>query len=114
MAPFTSSIGKQPEKMQINRYVEEVLSENALELLNLLAAYAVAASPAHAAGLCHLPVEPENWNVTMMLMHEIFEAEIHIAGEQDWLCFRLLQSFGVDGGQLAYQFTPTFARTLSG
>jgi hypothetical protein len=99
--------------MKINKIVEEVLSEDAVELLNILAANAIATTPAHGTSLFYLTVEPENWNATMMLMREIFEGEIMISGEGEWVAFRVLQSFGVSEGRLAYQFTPTFTEALS-
>lgn len=100
--------------MQLNRFIEEVLSEEAVELLNTLIAHAIAVPPDSANGppLYHLPVEQDIWNSTIRLMREIFEAEILISGDEEWLGFRLLQSFGVKEGQLAYQFTPIFAQTL--
>jgi hypothetical protein len=100
-------------EMKINKIVEQALSTNAVELLNLLAANALATSPAHGPSLFYLAVEQENWNATMLLMREIFEAEILISGDQEWVAFRVLQSFGVNKGQLAYQFTPTFTEALS-
>jgi hypothetical protein len=99
-------------EMQINKLVEELLSEAAVELLNTLAAHAIATSEARDASLFHFAVEEDSWNSTMMLMSEIFEAEILVSGEREWLSFRILQSFGVRQGQLAYQFTPTFAEAL--
>lgn len=99
--------------MHINRIVEEVLSPDAVELLNVLAVHAVATANTQAESLCYLPVEEDAWNATMHLMREIFEAEILISGEDEWLSFRLLQSYGVKDGQVAYQFTPTFAKALS-
>lgn len=99
--------------MKINKIVEETLSANALELLNLLAANALATAPAQGASVYYLAVEPENWNATMLLFREIFEAEILISGDAEWVAFRILQSFGVKHGKLAYQFTPTFTETLS-
>ena len=97
--------------MHINKLIEEALSEAAVELLNALAAHAVVA-PKDNSSLFYFPVEEENWNATMLLVHEIFEAEILVSAESDWLAFRILQSYGVRGGQLAYQFTPTFAESL--
>lgn len=99
--------------MKINKIVEEVLSEDAVELLNILAANAIATTPGYGTSLFYLTVEPENWNATMMLMREIFEGEIMISGEGEWVAFRVLQSFGVSEGRLAYQFTPTFTEALS-
>ena len=99
--------------MRINRLVEEVLSENAVELLNMLAAHALATGEGKHKELHTLPVEPDVWNDTMFLMREIFEAEILVSGEDEWISFRILQSFGVNAGHLAYQFTPTFAQALS-
>lgn len=99
--------------MKINRIVEEALSEDAVELLNILAANALATAPSHGTSLFYLPVEQENWETTMMLMREIFEAEILISGDGEWVAFRVLQSYGVNHGQLAYQFTPTFTEALS-
>lgn len=98
--------------MNINKLVDEVLSDAAVELLNTLAAHALVTSPEDKSALSFLPVEPENWNATVLLMREIFEAEVTVAGETEWLSFRILQSFGVRNGQLAYQFTPTFAKAL--
>lgn len=99
--------------MHINKIVEDTLSGDAVELLNTLAAHALAVPAADDASLCFLPVGEDDWNATMFLMREIFEAEITIAGDGDWLSFRILQSLGVNGGRLAYQFTPTFARALA-
>jgi hypothetical protein len=99
--------------MNINKIVEEALTEEAVELLNILAANALATQPAHGISIFHLAVEQENWDTTMMLMREIFDADILISGEREWVSFRILQSFGVNHGQLAYQFTPTFTETLS-
>ena len=98
--------------MKINRLVEEALSEDAVELLNVLAANALAGPPTQGSLYC-LAVEPENWNATMMLIREIFEAEILVSGDPEWVSFRILQSIGVNHGKLAYQFTPTFSETLS-
>lgn len=99
--------------MHINRIVEETLSEDALELLNLLAAYAVAADAGTAPHAVYtMPVEDSNWNAALQSLREIFEAEILISDDQNWLSFRILQSIGVKNGQLAYQFTPTFSQTL--
>lgn len=97
--------------MHINRLVDEVLSEPAIELLNALAAHAVV-SGQQPSSLFFFPVEPDAWNSTMLLLREIFEAEVLISGDDDWLGFRILQSFGVKHGQLACQFTPTFAEAL--
>jgi hypothetical protein len=99
--------------MHINRIVEEVLSEEAVELLNILAANALVTSPKQGTSLFYLAVEQENWNTTMMLMREIFEAEILISGDAEWVAFRILQSIGVNEGRLAYQFTSTFTEALS-
>lgn len=63
-------------QMHINRIAEEVLSQDAVELLNVLAVHAVATADMQAASLCYLPVEADAWNATMHLMREIFEAEI--------------------------------------
>lgn len=99
--------------MKINKLVEEALSENAVELLNLLAANALAAPQSQTKSLFTLAVEPENWNATMQLIREIFDAEILIASDPEWVSFRILQSIGVNHGKLAYQFTPAFTETLS-
>lgn len=99
--------------MKLNKFVEEALSESAVELLNLLAANALAAPPAKDKAMYYMAVEQENWNSTVILMKEIFDAEILISGEEEWLAFRILQSFGVSKGQLAYQFTPTFTEALA-
>lgn len=99
--------------MKINKLVEEALSDSAVELLNLLAANALAASPQSGTSMYQIAVEQDNWNSTMLLMREIFEAEIAVSGDTEWVSFRILQSFGVNRGQLAYQFTPTFTETLS-
>jgi hypothetical protein len=99
--------------MHINRLVEQVLREEAVELLNTLAAHALADSDASNASLFLLPVEEEAWNGTLLLMREIFDAEVLLSEDQDWLSFRILQSFGARDGHLAYQFTPTFAQALS-
>ncbi len=99
--------------MQINQIIEEALSEEAVELLNMLAAHAVTtASATDPQSVFTIPVEENNWNASMQLLREIFEAEILISDESDWLSFRILQSIGVKNGQLAYQFTPTFSQTL--
>lgn len=98
--------------MKLNKLVEDVLSEAAVELLDTLAAHAVVTSPDDKSMLYFLPVEPESWNATVLLMREIFEAEVMVSDESEWLSFRILQSFGVRNGQLAYQFTPTFAKAL--
>lgn len=98
--------------MNINRLVDDVLSEAAVELLNTLAAHAIVDRPDNKSALSFLPVEPDSWNATVLLMREIFEAEIMVSSDTEWLSFRILQSFGVRNGQLAYQFTPTFAQAL--
>ncbi|MFC7513864.1 hypothetical protein ACFQUU_02480 [Herbaspirillum sp. GCM10030257] len=98
--------------MQINKAVEEVLSEAAVELLNTLVAHVIVSAPQDKSGLCYLPVESDNWNTTVMLMREIFEAEICISSDTEWLSFHIFQSIGVRDAQLAYQFTPTFAQAL--
>lgn len=99
--------------MQINRIVEEALSEDALELLNMLAAHAITAdAETDPQSVFTIPVEENNWNATLESLREIFEAEVLISDESDWLSFRILQSIGVKNGQLAYQFTPTFSQTL--
>lgn len=98
--------------MNINRLVEDVLSNAAVELLDTLAAHAVVTSPDDKSALYFLPVEPESWNATVLLMREIFDAEVTVSDASEWLSFRILQSFGVRNGQLAYQFTPTFAKAL--
>ncbi|HEY0846388.1 MAG TPA: hypothetical protein VGE12_13550 [Noviherbaspirillum sp.] len=98
--------------MNINRLVDEVLSDAAVELLNTLAAHAVVEQPDDKAALSSFKVEPDSWNATVLLMREIFEAEITVSGDTEWLSFRILQSFGVRNGQLVYQFTPTFAQAL--
>ena len=97
--------------MKINQLVEEVLSEAAVELLNALAAHALVATQKPA--MYTMAVEADNWNSTMMLVREIFEAEVLIPGETEWLGFRILESVGVKNGQLAYQFTPIFAQALA-
>jgi hypothetical protein len=99
--------------MKLNKIVEEALSASAVELLNLLAAHALAAAPEQGKSMYSMPVEQDNWNSTMVLMREIFDAEVLISGESDWVAFRILQSFGVNQGQLSYQFTPTFTDALS-
>jgi hypothetical protein len=98
--------------MQINRIIEQTLSEEAVELLDMLAAHALVAAPADPKSVFYLPVEENNWNATLLLLREIYEAEILIAEGRDWVNFRILQSIGVKNGQLAYQFTPTFSQTL--
>jgi hypothetical protein len=99
--------------MHINRIIEEALSEEAVELLNMLAAHAVTADAAtDSQSMFTIPVEEHNWNASLALLREIFEAEILLADEADWISIRILQSIGVKGGQIAYQFTPTFAQTL--
>lgn len=99
--------------MNINKLVQDVLSEAALELLDTLAAHTIVASPQQRSSLTLMPVDADNWNATMMLMREIFEAEILLSGETEWLGFRILQAYGVRDGQLAYQFTPVFAQALA-
>ncbi len=99
--------------MQINKIVDDVLSEDAVELLNTLAAHAIATTQVNEAAMYYLPIEEDDWDETMFLIREIFEAEIVISGDQNWLSFRILQSLGVNNGRLAYQFTPTFAQALS-
>lgn len=84
-----------------------------MELLDALAAHAVIAAPEQRSSVFYFPVETDNWNSTILLVHEIFDAELLISGNNDWLTFRILQSFGIKDGQLAYQFTPVFAETLS-
>src|SRR6476469_9286352 len=98
--------------MRLNRLVEGVLGEEAVELLDLLAAHALVAGDGSAA-LHRLPVEEESWNRTMLLVQEIFDAAVLVSGDGEWLSFRILQSFGVDDGRLVYQFTPAFAQALS-
>lgn len=99
--------------MQINRIIEEALSDDALELLNMLAAHAITADAAtDPQSVFTIPVEDNNWNATLESLREIFEAEVLISNDNDWLSFRILQSIGVKNGQLAYQFTPTFSQTL--
>ncbi len=99
--------------MKLNKLIAEVLSMEAIELLNVLAANALAAANNSDTSVFYLAVEEDNWNSTVLLMREIFEAEILISSEQDWLSFRVLESFGVKQGRLAYQFTDTFAHTLA-
>lgn len=98
--------------MHINKLVEEVLSEAAVELLNSLAAHALVSASQDKSALHHLPIEADSWNSTIFLAREIFEAEVLLSGEADWLSFRILQSLGVKDGKLVYQFTPTFAQAL--
>ena len=99
--------------MQLNRIIEEALSEEAVELLNMLAAHAVTAdAKTDPQSVFMMPVEENNWNASLQLLREIFEAEILLADETDWISIRILQSIGVKNGQLAYQFTPTFVQTL--
>jgi hypothetical protein len=99
--------------MQINQIIEDALSEEAVELLDMLAAHAVTAdAAADPQSVFTIPVEESNWNASMHLLREIFEAEILISDEAEWLSFRILQSIGVKNGQLAYQFTPTFSQAL--
>jgi hypothetical protein len=99
--------------MHINRIIEETLTDEALDLLNLLAAHAVTANAGiDPQSVFTIPVEENNWNTTLELLREIFEAEILISDDAEWLSFRILQSIGVKNGQLAYQFTPTFSQTL--
>lgn len=99
--------------MRINKIVENVLSEEAIEFLNTLAAHAIVTDKVEEASLYYLAVEQNEWNATMFLIREIFEAEIMIANDDEWLSFRILQSLGVNKGRLAYQFTPTFAKALA-
>jgi hypothetical protein len=99
--------------MQINQIIEETLSEEAVELLNMLAAHALAVdATTDPQSVFTIPVEENNWNASLELLREIFEAEILISDEVEWLSFRILQSIGVKNGQLAYQFTPTFSQSL--
>lgn len=99
--------------MQINQIIEDALSEEAVELLNMLAAHAVTTdAAADPQSVFTIPVEENNWNESMQILREIFEAEILISDEMEWLSFRILQSIGVRNGQLAYQFTPTFSQAL--
>lgn len=98
--------------MNINRLVEEVLDDAAVELLNTLAAHTMVEQPDDRSAMSFFAVEPDSWNATVLLMREIFEAEVMVSGEEEWLSFRILQSFGVRNGKLAYQFTPTFAKAL--
>ncbi|MDQ9169343.1 hypothetical protein Q8A64_02845 [Oxalobacteraceae bacterium R-40] len=100
--------------MHINRIIEETLTDEALDLLNMLAAHAVTADAGiDPQSVFTIPVEENNWNATLESLREIFEAEILISDDDtDWLSFRILQSIGVKNGQLAYQFTPTFSQTL--
>lgn len=98
--------------MNINNLVEEVLSEAAVELLNTLAAQVIVSTPEQKSSLSFLTVEAENWDSTVLLIREIFEAEVQISTDAEWISFRILQSFGVRNGQLAYQFTPAFAQAL--
>jgi hypothetical protein len=99
--------------MQINKLVEQILSEPALELLNTLVAHALVNPSSDRSALSTLPVEPDSWNSTMLLLREIFEAEILVSGDVEWLGFRILQSYGAKDGRLAYSFTSTFAQTFS-
>ena len=99
--------------MHINRLVEQVLSEPALELLNTLAAHVMAAQPDDVCGVAFLAVETDSWNDTVLLLREIFEAEVQLAGNQDWLGLRILQSWGVKDGRLAWQFTPVFGQAIA-
>lgn len=98
--------------MNINRLVEEVLDDAAVELLNTLAAHTMVEQPDDRSAMSFFAVEPDSWNATVLLMRAIFEAEVMVSGEEEWLSFRILQSFGVRNGKLAYQFTPTFAKAL--
>lgn len=98
--------------MQINRIIEQTLSEEAVELLDMLAANALVSAPGDAKSVFYLPVEENSWNATLLLLREIYEAEILVAEDSNWVNFRILQSIGVKSGQLAYQFTPTFSQTL--
>ena len=97
--------------MKINQLIEEAISGEAVELLNMLAANAIAA-PVDMNSVYTIAVEQDNWNATLLLLREIFEAEIVISDDGNWLGFRILQSIGVKNGQMAYQFTPTFAQIL--
>lgn len=77
--------------MQLNRIIEESLSEEAVELLNMLAAHAVAAdAQTDPQSVFTIPVEENNWNASLQLLREIFEAEILISNDADWLSFRIL------------------------
>lgn len=98
--------------MHINRIVEDALSEEAVELLNTLVAHAIVNAGEDTLAVFTMPIEDSMWNSTMLMVREIFEAEILIADEPDWLSFRILQSLGAKDGLLAYQFTPTFAQSL--
>lgn len=99
--------------MKLNRLIAEMLSAEASELLNMLAANAVVNRNDADASLHYLPVEEDSWNSTVILMREIFEAEVLLSGDQEWLSFRILESFGVSQGRITYQFTPIFAKSLS-
>lgn len=99
--------------MHINRLVEEVLSENAVELLDTMAAHVLARLPVSITAVASLAVEPESWNDNVMLMREIFEAEIQVTSGTNWLDMRILQSWGVRDGQLAWQFTPAFGEAIT-
>ncbi|GIZ52798.1 hypothetical protein [Noviherbaspirillum aridicola] len=99
--------------MHINRLVEQVLSERAVELLDTMAAHALARLPQDITAVASLAVEADSWNDTVILMREIFEAEIQVAAGNDWLDMRILQSWGVKEGQLAWQFTPAFGQAIA-
>lgn len=98
--------------MHINRLVDQVLSAAAVELLNTLAAHAIVAEGSDRQGMFLFPVELDALDDTLILVREIFDAEVVIAGDDEWLSFRILQSFGIKDGQLAYQFSPTFAQAI--
>jgi len=99
--------------MHINRLVEQVLSERAVELLDTMAAQALALQPGDITAVAYLTVEAESWNDTVLLMREIFEAEIEVSADHDWLGMRILQSWGVKDGRIAWQFTPAFGQAIA-
>lgn len=99
--------------MHINRLVEEVLSEAAIELLDTMAAHALALQSRDITGVTGLPVEPDSWNDTVLLLREIFEAEILVSTGDDWLGMRILQTWGVKDGRLVWQFTPAFGQAIA-
>lgn len=99
--------------MQINRLVEQVLSERAIELLDIMAAHVAAVHPEDVTALASLRADPDTWNDSVLLLREIFEAEVQITGEHDWLGIRILQSWGVKDGSLVWQFTPVFGRAIA-
>lgn len=99
--------------MHINQIVAQVLSSRAVELLDTMAAHALASQPQDITAVTSMAVEPDSWNDTLLLLREIFEAEIEVSADSDWLGMRILQCWGVRDGRLAWQFSPVFGQTIS-